>query len=239
MAIDAPSRRLHIGIVAGSVEGAALCYRTIVLESEAFLGPYEHPRISLDNLPLSDYVRALDSGDFAAVATLLQRSIGALTLVGADFAIFPDNTFHVALPFMPPGGIPFVSIVDVVAAEAAARGFRRVGVLGTRITMQSSLYPDALENHGIAALSPLADEREVIDTIIQRELVKGRFDAAARTAFGQVIDSLRARGCDAVALACTEIPLLVGPEDSSLPTLDSTRLLARAALHRALGKAHV
>ena len=223
--ITSVSRPLHIGIIAGSVEGAALCYRTIVLESEQYLGEYDHPRITLDNLPLAEYSRALGSDDLQSVAALLQRSLAALSLAGADFAICPDNTFHVALPSLEAQAIPLIGIIDVVADEARERGYRRVGVLGTRITMESTLYSHALGRLGIEAVTPDAQERAVVDGLLQQELVKGRFTNEAREVFQAVIGSLAARGCDAVALACTEIPLLISPTDSALPTLDSRALL--------------
>jgi aspartate racemase len=169
---------------------------------------------------------------------LIAKSIETLAGAGAAFAVCPENTVHIGVPFMGATSIPLLHIVQVVAAEANARGFKRVGVLGTRFTMESTLYPDALGAFGIAAVTPTADERTIIDEAIWRELVKGLFTDETRRAYQTVIDSLRARGCDSVALACTEIPLLIAPSDSSLPTLDSTRLLAAAALKRSLDLAH-
>lgn len=229
---------LHIGIVAVSVEGAALCYRTIVLESESLLGENNHPRITLDNLPHAPILDAMVAGDLSAVARSMATSIETLAGAGASFAVCPDNTVHIAMPFLGPTSIPLLPITHVVAAEARARGFARVGVLGTRMTMHSTLYPDALGEYGISAVTPTPEEQDIIDGAIWRELVRGRFTDSTRRAYQTVIDSLRARGCDSVALVCTEIPLLIAPSDSSLPTLDSTRLLATAALQRSLNVAH-
>jgi aspartate racemase len=224
----------HIGILACSVEGAALCYRTIVLESEQLLGPYAHPHITLDNLPLCDYMTALDQSDMQAAADLLSRSMETLAQAGADFAICPDNSVHLALPFARFTALPLLHIADVVAEHAKTQGYKRVGVLGLRVTMESSLYAEALGRRQIEALSPDAADSQIVDGLIRNELVRGVFTSTARRAFQKVIDSLRRQRCDAVVLGCTEIPLLIQPDYSALPVLDSTRLLAKAALRRAL-----
>ena len=224
----------HIGIVACSVEGAALCYRTIVLESEKLLGGYRHPRITLDNLPLDGYMTALDHNELPAAGDLLRRSMGTLAQAGAAFGICPDNSVHLALPYAGTTVLPMLHIADVVADHAAKQGYHRVGVLGMRVTMESSLYADALRIHTIEAVSPDAADARIVDDLIRRELVRGLFTSTARRSFQKVIDALRRRKCDAVVLGCTEIPLLIEPDDSILPVLDSTRLLAKAALRRAL-----
>jgi aspartate racemase len=229
---------LHIGIVAGSVEGAALCYRSIVHQSEPYLGEFDHPRITLDHISLADQLAALDGGDIKTAGALFAQSIGTLARAGADFAICPDNTTHLAVPYLPPLAIPLVHIVDVVAAEANDLGYSRVGVLGTRRTMESDLYAGPLGRYGVTSVVPDAADRAVVDAAIRNELVKGRFTEKSRDAFRSIVDKLRDLGCDAVALACTEIPLLLEPRDCSIPTLDSTRLLARAAVRRALGQVY-
>jgi aspartate racemase len=142
------------------------------------------------------------------------------------------------VPYLPPLAIPLVHIVDVVAAEAKDLGYSRVGVLGTRRTMESDLYAGPLGRYGVSSVVPDAADRAVIDAAIMDELVKGRFTEKSRDAFRSIIDKLRDLGCDAVALACTEIPILLEPRDCSIPTLDSTRLLARAAVRRALGQVY-
>jgi aspartate racemase len=178
---------------------------------------------------------AFDAGDFAGVAEIMLESTRLLAAAGADFAICPDNSAHLAWPDLREATpIPWLHIVEVVGAEARARGVRRVGVLGTRFTMGGALYPDVLAAMGIETLAPEGDDLDTVDDIIFSELVNGVVRDASRVAYVEVIGRLADRGCDAVALACTEIPLLVGPEDSPLPVLDSTRLLASAALRAAL-----
>ncbi len=228
----------HIGIVACSAEGAALCYRTLCAEGEHLMGPHAHPEISLHSLPLSDYVACLDRGDLAGVAQLMLRSAHQLARGGADFLICPDNTIHQALHLvLPTSPLPWLHIADEVAAEAARRGYRRLGITGTRWLVDSPVYPDALQRRALECVLPSSAERDEIQRIIMQELVRGQFRPEAVACFQQVFARMQAQGCDAVVLGCTEIPLIMNDTNSPLPTLDSTRLLARAALQRALASA--
>jgi len=224
----------HIGIAAVSAEGAALCYRTICAEGPATLGRHAHPEVSVHTYPLSDYMVHIDAGRWDDVGAMLLSSGEKLRAAGADFAICPDNTAHQGLDLVRARSpIPWLHIGEEVAAAAAREGFRRVLVLGTRYLMEGPVYPRALGAAGIAHEIPDAPTRERINTFTFDELVNGRFEAPARDYFVGVIRGFRDRGGDAVGLCCTEFPLLVSPADSPLPILDSTRLLARAALREA------
>jgi aspartate racemase len=226
----------HIGIVACSAEGAALCYRTICAEGAALLGPHGHPEVSMHTPPLSDYMRCIEADDWEGVAELMLTSARKLAGCGADFLICPDNTIHRALPsVMPRSPLPWLHIAEVVAASAKERGFTRLGLTGTRFLVESEVYPDVLRAQGIDFLRADAREREEINRIIFDELVYGVFEPQALAYLQRVITRMKAEGCDAVVLGCTELPLLVNDANSPLPTLDSTRLLARAALRRAMG----
>jgi aspartate racemase len=225
----------HIGIVACSAEGAALCYQTICQEALALVGKNDHPRITLDSIAMALWLPAFDAGDYAGVARFMLESARMLAAAGADFAICPDNSAHLAWDYVQAATpLPWLHIASVVGEEAARRGFRRVGVLGTRYTMAGRVYSDSLGKLGIDTLVPEAADFEIVDRIIFAELVDGLFTNASRQAYNRVIARLGDRGCDAVALACTEIPLLIRADESPLPALDSTRLLARAALTEAL-----
>lgn len=225
----------HIGIVGCSAEGAALCYRTICAEGAALLGPHAHPEISLHTPSLAGYVACLERGDLEGVAALMLTSARKLAACGADFLICPDNTIHQALHHvLPHTPLPWLHIAEVVAAEAAAQGFRRLGLTGTRWLVESEVYPEKLAERGLEHLRPNAGERDEIDRIIMDELVAGIFRLEAVACFQRVIGRMKAEGCDAVVLGCTEIPLIVNDANAPLPTLDSTRLLARAALRRAV-----
>lgn len=225
----------HIGIVACSVEGAALCYRTIGVEGEKYLGRHAHPEISLHTHPLGEYMKSIEAADWDGVARLMLDSVGKVAAIGAEFAVCPDNTIHQAFELVQPRSpIPWLHIAEEVAREAQRRRFHKVGVLGTRFLMEGPVYPPKLNDLNIECAIPEETERIRINQIIFDELVYGRILESSRRYFYEVIQRLKENGCDAVALSCTEIPLIVEPEASPLSTLDSTRLLARAALRHAV-----
>jgi aspartate racemase len=225
----------HIGIVACSAEGAALCYQAICRDALQVVGKHDHPRVTLDSIPLAAWMPSFNAGDYRGVARIMLESANVLAGAGADFAICPDNSAHRAWDHVQADTpIPWLHIARVVGEEAQERGYRRVGVLGTRFTMDGPIYRDVLSSVGIETIIPDGDDFETVDRIIFAELVDGVFTDASRQAYKAVIARLGERGCDAVALACTEIPLLVRPQESPLPTLDSTGLLAAAALREAL-----
>jgi aspartate racemase len=226
----------HLGILAHSAEGAALCFRAFCQEGFARLGPHEHPDVTLDCIALARSMPAWEQGDHRAIRAILATSVQRLAAAGADFFACPDNTAHMALE--EPGeelALPGLHIAEVVADQAARAGHRRVAVLGTSYLMDGPLYPRALAAREIAAELPGAEDRRIVNEVIFEELVNGVITTSSRHEYVRIIEQLGARGCDAVALACTEIPLLLGPDDSPLPTLDSTRLLARAAFEVAVG----
>ena len=239
--MDSPTARgttatpRHVGIVACSAEGAALCYRTICAKGARLLGPHAHPEISMHTHSLADYVRCLDRGDWQGVGELMLASADKLAAIGAEFLVCPDNTIHQALPHVEPRSpLPWLHIAEVVADEAVARGFRHLGLTGTRWLVESDVYPEKLAARGLACMRPNAAERDEISRIIMEELVYGVRTPEAAACFRRVIGWMRDEGCDAVVLGCTEIPLIMDDSNSPLPTLDSTRLLARAALRRAV-----
>lgn len=225
----------HIGIVACSAEGAALCYRTICVEGARLLGAHAHPEVSMHTHSLANYVTCIEGGDWEGVGELMLSSAEKLARSGAAFLICPDNTIHQALPYVAPRSpLPWLHIAEIVAAEAVDRGFRRVGLTGTRSLVESDVYPEKLAGRGLELVLPSAPERDEIHRIIMDELVAGVFRPEAVTYVQRVITRMQDQGCDAVILGCTEIPLLMNDANSPLPTLDSTRLLARAALRRAV-----
>lgn len=228
----------HIGILGCSAEGAALCYRTICLEAEPLMGTHAHPEMTLHTISLAEYMKPIEAGDgWVQVAELMLRSVAALQRAGADFVICPDNTIHQALPLvLPRSPLPWLHIAEEVGREAQRRGFRKLGLTGTRFLVSSEVYPEKLSALGIGFMRPDDAEREKINSIIFDELVRGHQTPDALRYFQQVIEKFKTQGCDAVVLGCTEIPLLVNDEVSSLPTLDSTRILARAAIRFALSK---
>jgi aspartate racemase len=224
----------HIGIVAVSAEGAALCYRTICAEGAAILGPHDHPQITMHTFSLADYMRPVYDERWDDVGDMLLESARKLVDAGADLLICPDNTIHQAIDLIRDRApAPWLHIAEEVAAVAASRGVKQLGILGTRYLMEGPVYPAKLTARGIAHAIPEARDRERINSVIFDELVYGRFDDGPRRDFQEIIRRLGDRGCDAVVLGCTEIPLLIRDGESPLPALDSTRILARAALREA------
>jgi len=227
----------HIGIVACSAEGAALCYRTICMEGTALMGRHNHPEVSMHTHPLAHYMNCIYANDWPGVVELMVSSAEHLAKIGADFLICPDNTIHQVFDLVVKRSPrPWLHIAEEVAKEAQHCGYKRIGVLGTRYLMEGPVYPERLEAAGLDYRIPGPPEREKINQIIFDELVNGKFLPQSLAYLTTVIGTLGDEGCDAVVLGCTEIPLLVTPESSPLPTLDSTRLLARAALRKAVAK---
>ena len=225
----------HIGIVGCSAEGAALCYQTICAEGAKALGPHAHPEVSMHTPSLSDYMACIYRNDWDGVGDIMLTSAHKLAKAGANFLVCPDNTIHPAFAYVQERSPrPWLHIAEVVAEEAARRGFRRIGITGTRWLVDSNVYPDKLVARELEYLRPDDMERDEINRIIMDELVCSTFKPESIACFQRVIGSLKAEGCDAVVLGCTEIPLIIDDANSALPTLDSTRLLARAALRRAL-----
>ncbi|OLD19301.1 MAG: aspartate racemase [Acidobacteriales bacterium 13_1_40CM_3_55_5] len=225
----------HIGIVACSAEGAALCYRTICLEGAELLGRHDHPEVSMHTHSLAKYMNCIYANNWAGVAELMISSAEKLAKAGADFLICPDNTIHQAFELVAHRSPrPWLHIAEEVGNEAKRSHYKRLGVLGTRYLMEGPVYPEKLTTAGIEHRVPGTKEREKINQIIFDELVNGQFLPRSLAYFTEVIRALGDEGCDAVVLGCTEIPLLVTADSSPLPTLDSTRLLARAALRKAV-----
>ena len=226
----------HIGIAACSAEGAALCYKTICVEGAAFVGTdHAHPEVSMHTPSFADYMAHIYRGDWAGVGELMLGSAEKLARIGADFVICPDNTIHQAMPyFVARSPLPWLHIAEVAAGHAVERGYRRIGITGTKWLVDSEVYPEKLSARGLEYLRPSAEEREECNRIIMDELVCSTFKPDSVAYFQKVIARLKDQGCDAVVLGCTEIPLIISDANSALPTLDSTRLLARAALKRAV-----
>lgn len=227
----------HIGILSHSFEGATLCYRTACLEGVKRLGAHMHPEITMTGVAMHHMLDAWERGDHAAIRHLFEEDARKLAAAGGDFFVCPDNTAHIAMET--PGedfAIPCLHIAEVVAEQARTDGRRKVGILGTKWTMTGPVYPGALGRRGIAWAAPGEDDRKLVDDIIFGELCLGVFKDSSRDAYIKAIERLADDGCDAVAFVCTEIPLLITAEVSPLPILDSTRLLAAAAVDVALGE---
>jgi aspartate racemase len=227
----------HVGILAHSAEGATLCYREAWMEGVRRLGPHRHPEITLTGVGMADPLDDWERGDLVALREFFIRDMRKLAAAGADFFVCPDNTAHIALESPgEPFPLPCLHIGGVVADAAQREGRRKVGILGTQWTMNGPVYPGALGRRGIGWAIPGEADRKIVDDIIFGELCLGVFTEHSRQAYVEIIGKLAEQGCDAAALVCTEIPLLITQDVSPLPILDSTRLLARAAVEVAIGE---
>jgi len=225
----------HIGIVACSAEGAALCYRTICAEAPSIMGEHMHPEVTMHTHALGEYMVGIRADDWEKVAELMLSSTQKVSQIGAEFAICPDNTIHQAFEHVKDKSpIPWLHIAEAVAKNARAKGYQQLAILGTKYLMTGPVYPGTLKEFDITSRIPDENDRRRIDDIIFKELVNGVFTEDARLYFNEVIAKFKDQGCDAAVLGCTEIPLLVDPDDCPLPVLDSTRLLAREAINEAL-----
>ncbi|MFC2098692.1 aspartate/glutamate racemase family protein [Bacteroidota bacterium] len=227
----------HIGIVGCSAEGAALCYQTICKEGAELMGEHAHPEISMHTYPLGDYMKYIYKNRWEGVTKLMVSSAKKLKSAGADFLICPDNTIHEVFPDVKKKSpLPWLHIAREVAAEAIRQGFQKPAILGTKYLLTGSVYADAFKSMKLKFMVPTSSIRERIDRIIFKELVYGVLKDDSRNYFHTQIKIMAEKGCDSVVLGCTEIPLIVLPDESPLPVLDSTRILSRAALKHALKK---
>ena len=225
----------RIGIVAHSAEGGALCFLTACREGQKLLGPHMHPEIVVSAIPMGLSMPGWESDDHETVATFLRRGVEQVAAAGADFYICPDNTAHIVLEEIAESlPLPGLHIADVVAAEMKAAGCKLAGLLGTEWTMTGSVYPRALERQGLTTLPPNGRHREQIHRAIFDELCQGVFLPSTTEIFVDAIRELDAAGADCVILGCTEIPLIIDEDNSPLPVLDSTRLLATYAVREAI-----
>jgi aspartate racemase len=235
MAYRMRTKSRHIGIVACSVEGAALCLREIAAYSLNLMGEHLHPQVTLSCIAMGEWLPAFNRGDYEGVADFMLRETEIVARAGAQLAICPDNSAHLAFKQVAARSpIPWLHIAEEVAKAAVRDGHRHAALLGTRFTMSGPVYPEVFEKYELKISSPAEGDQKLVDEIIFRELVNGIFSEASRLRYNEVIDRMKARGCDSVILGCTEIPLLVRADDCPLPALDSTRLLARAAVDAAL-----
>ena len=235
MIVEMLIKSKHIGIVACSAEGAALCFREIAAYSLNFMGEHLHPQVTLSCIAMGEWLPAFDSGDYEGVAEFMLRETEIVARAGAQLAICPDNSAHLAFKHVAARSpIPWLHIAEEVAKAALRSGYKHAALLGTRFTMSGPVYPEMFAKYNLKISAPSAHDQKLVDDVIFKELVKGVFTEESRLCYNGVIARMKALGCDSVILGCTEIPLLVRRDDCPLPALDSTRLLARAAVDAAL-----
>jgi aspartate racemase len=229
-----------IGICAHSYEGAALCFLTACKEGELAMGEHMHPTVVMSAVPLGLSMLAWETGDYDEIAKHLTKGVEQLAKAGADFFICPDNTAHIvlerAITQLP---IPGLHIAEVVCKEILSHGWKNVALLGTKWTMTGSVYSSALEKNGLKLFLPEEQRRLEINNAIFNELCHGIFKPETVELFRQTIANLKQQDAECVILGCTEIPLIITEENSPLPVLDSTRLLAKAAVNMAVSEQEI
>lgn len=224
----------HIGVVGITWPGAILCVQAICEEGAAARGPDRYPEVTLHCFPGDDYISRISRGDWPAVADLMVQSATKLADAGADFAISPANTAHEVFETVADRSpIPWISIVEATADEAISRGFRRLGILGTRPLKERRFYRHAFQRRGLETVIPGESAYEEMHRRIVGELVRNVLTEESRAFFRDTALALQADGCDAVIMGCTEIPLVLRQEEVGVPLLDSTLILARAAVAEA------
>ncbi len=229
--LKAYSQLKKIGICAHSYEGGALCFLTACRAGAEQLGPHLHPHILLSAIPMGLSMPAWEADDYEEIAKYLGQGVKELAQSGADFFICPDNTGHIVLEkIIDRLPIPGLHIADVVCQEIVARGWQKVALLGTKWTMTGTVYGEALERHGLMRMVPNDTARQHINEAIFEELCQGIFKPSTIDYFIEVIAALKTQGAECVILGCTEIPLIINADNSPLPILDSTRLLAQGAV---------
>ncbi len=229
-----------IGIVAHSAEGAALCFLTACHEGSKLLGPHMHPNIVMSAWPMALSMPGWEADDHKAVGRFLAEGVLQVADAGADFFVCPDNTAHIVLEQIADDlPLPGLHIAEVVCHEIKSQGWNKVGLLGTRWTMTGPVYKAVFEKHGWELLVPDEPMREKLNAAIFDELCLGIFNSSTSDLFLHAIEDLKSRGAECVILGCTEIPLIVTEENSSLPTFDSSRLLAKYAVLEAISDRHL
>jgi aspartate racemase len=229
-----------IGMIGGlSWVSTAEYYKRVNEIAQSVAGGVTSARIVLESVNRQDYVSAvIDRGDEEAACRQIAESARALQSAGADFIVITCNDVHRFVPpIQPMISIPFLHIAQVTAEAIKSNGLKRVAILGVRKTMESDFYPVIFARNGIETIIPNEAEKNFIHDSIYQELVQNRFLDKTREGYKEIIAELGRRGADSVALACTEIPLLLSPKDSPLPAFSTTELHCQAAVGWALGSA--
>lgn len=225
----------HIGIIAVSPEGAALFYGQLTRHLSKLAPPNDQPRITLHNEPVHAYIDAIRKGDWHAVARILRRSADILVAAGAEICVVPDNIVQHAVPLAESGSnLPWLPMTDLVARSIEGDRRKTVGVIGTKLVTESSTYQTPLGIRGIQVLAPTPQEGELLEQIIFGELLYGNIRPESRNAVHDIIGHFARRGCEGVILGCSEAPLVVTSENSSLPVYDAADILAEQAVRTSL-----
>jgi aspartate racemase len=224
----------HLGIVACSPPGAALCYEIASTEASRLASrPGDGVEVSVHCHSLAEYLRCIKADEWDGVAELMRSSARKLISIGAELLVVPCNLIHTAFERAAAGSpVPWLHIAAEVALAARSRSYKRVGLLGTAIVMEGPIYPSQFKRYGIDLCVPDPSERERLNRLLFDEMIYGKFTVEAREYVLQLLRKMKLQGCDAAGLCCTELPVLLKAVDSPIPLLDSTKILAHAAIER-------
>lgn len=225
-----------IGLLGGmSWESTQTYYRLINEGVKNRLGGLHSAKLVLYSVDFAEIEALQHQGDWAATARILSEAALSLQKAGADFLVIGTNTMHKVAPEIEQAtGLPLLHIADATAKVLARDGITRVGLLGTRFTMEQAFYRDRLEDAGIRVITPDQSQRDVVHRVIYEELCQGEINPASREAYLQIITSLSENGAQAIILGCTEIGLLVRQADTTVPLYDTTEIHATQAVDQAL-----
>jgi aspartate racemase len=226
----------RIGILGGmSPESTVEYYQYITRTYTERYGDYGYPEVLIYSVSFQSYAEWSEQGHWNLIAHGLSNAARGLEAAGADFLLIATNTMHLVIDEVRASvGIPVLSLLDAVGDAIQEMGLERVGLLGTRYTMEKGLYQNALAGHEIEVLIPDREERAYVNAVIYDELVAGKIHDASRAGFVGIIRKLSERGAQGIVLGCTEIPLLVGEQDAGMPVFNTTQIHAEAALSYAL-----
>ena len=225
-----------IGLLGGmSWESTQTYYRLINEGVKARLGGLHSARLVLYSVDFAEIEAFQHKGDWAATARILSDAAISLQMAGADFLVIGTNTMHKVAPEIEQAiRLPLLHIADATATVLARDGIDRIGLLGTRFTMEQAFYRDRLEQAGIQVITPDETQRDDVHRVIYEELCRGEIVPASREAYLDIVTSLSERGAQAVILGCTEIGLLIRQADTSVPLYDTTEIHAAQAVAHAL-----
>lgn len=226
-----------IGLLGGmSWESTVTYYQTINRIVGRELGGLHSARIVMHSVEFQEIQELQHAGKWRETGVILADAAKSVERAGADMLVLCTNTMHIVAPQIEAAtSLPFLHIADATAARIKEQGIERIGLLGTRFTMEESFYRGRLEsNHGLSVVTPNADDRTVVHRVIYEELCRGKIDAASRAEYARIVAALIADGAQGVILGCTEIGLLLRPEDSPVPLFDTAHIHAEAAALAAL-----
>jgi len=225
-----------IGLLGGmSWESTQTYYRLINEGVKARLGGLHSAKLVLFSVDFAEIEALQHKGDWPATADILSGAGMSLQRAGADFLVIGTNTMHKVAPEIERAiQIPLLHIADATARVLKQDGVTRVGLLGTRFTMEQAFYRDRLEDAGIEVITPDEAQRDEVHRVIYEELCRGKINPESRDAYLDIVSSLSGRGAQAVILGCTEIGLLIRQADTSVPLYDTTEIHAAQAVELAL-----